>query len=219
MSATTTPQAKTNVEPTERLADPRGVRVGATFTADVIAAIGDAYRPWSLRFVLAALVRAYHSPGLIAVAALRYAQWVWFGCRIPGLRELLKIHCYFVSWWVRTRLQIEIPYLATIGPGFRIYHMGGIIINGSVIAGKNLTINSGVVIGAKDGGTARLGDNVTLSLGAALIGAVELGDHVVVGARSVVTKSFPDYAVIAGVPARLLRIDSPATADGAESAE
>lgn len=35
--------------------------------------------------------------------------------------------------------------------------------------------------------------------------SVKLGNNVIVGAGSVVTKSFPDNAVIAGVPARALR--------------
>ena len=35
---------------------------------------------------------------------------------------------------------------------------------------------------------------------------VTLGNNVIVGANAVVTKSFPDNSVIAGVPARLLRV-------------
>jgi maltose O-acetyltransferase len=34
---------------------------------------------------------------------------------------------------------------------------------------------------------------------------VTLGDNVVVGAGAVVTKSFPDNVVIAGVPAKIIR--------------
>ncbi len=41
-----------------------------------------------------------------------------------------------------------------------------------------------------------------------MIGGITLGNGVQVGAGAVVTKSFPDNAIIAGVPARLLRFRS-----------
>ncbi|MGX1100228.1 acyltransferase [Amorphus sp. MBR-141] len=44
-----------------------------------------------------------------------------------------------------------------------------------------------------------IGDNVFLREG------ITLGDDVVVGANSVVTKSFPSESVVAGVPAKLIR--------------
>lgn len=44
-----------------------------------------------------------------------------------------------------------------------------------------------------------IGDNVFLREG------ITLGDDVIVGANSVVTKSFPNGSVVAGVPARLIR--------------
>ena len=45
-----------------------------------------------------------------------------------------------------------------------------------------------------------IGDNVTILPG------VTIGDNVIVGANAVVTKSFPANAVIAGCPAKLLRM-------------
>jgi acetyltransferase-like isoleucine patch superfamily enzyme len=44
-----------------------------------------------------------------------------------------------------------------------------------------------------------IGGNVSILAGA------ELGDHVLVGANSVVTKSFPDKVIIAGCPAKIIK--------------
>lgn len=52
----------------------------------------------------------------------------------------------------------------------------------------------------KIGKNVWIGDNVTILPG------VTLGDNVIVGANAVVTKSFVDNAVIAGCPAKLIKI-------------
>lgn len=50
-----------------------------------------------------------------------------------------------------------------------------------------------------------IGDNCWIGAGATIIGGVTLGDNVVVGAGAVVTKSFGDNVVLAGVPARITK--------------
>ena len=51
-----------------------------------------------------------------------------------------------------------------------------------------------------------IGDNVTIFPGAKIIGPVTIGDNCIIGANSVVNKSFPANSIIAGSPARLIRI-------------
>jgi len=51
-----------------------------------------------------------------------------------------------------------------------------------------------------------IGDNCWLAANVVLLPGVKLGNHVVVAAGAVVTKNFSDDCLIAGVPAKIIRI-------------
>jgi acetyltransferase-like isoleucine patch superfamily enzyme len=50
----------------------------------------------------------------------------------------------------------------------------------------------------------KIGKNCWIGANAVILPGVELGDHVIVGAGAIVTKSFPSGVIIAGNPARIL---------------
>jgi acetyltransferase-like isoleucine patch superfamily enzyme len=50
-----------------------------------------------------------------------------------------------------------------------------------------------------------IGNDVWIGSGVKIMDGVHIGDGVVVAAGSVVTKSIPEYAVVAGVPARIIK--------------
>ena len=187
------------------LAD-RGKNLWAKFIADLQRYTGTQIKPWSLPFLKGIVRGVYENPGLLAIVVYRYGQWVLYRCRFPIWKQLHTLNYYFWFFWVRTRLQIELPRTTAIDAGLRIDHFGSIIINCQLIAGKNLTITHGVLVGETDTGVPRMGDNVSIGVGSKIIGGLMLEDHVIVGAGAVVTKSFPAYANVAGVPAKLLRI-------------
>lgn len=52
----------------------------------------------------------------------------------------------------------------------------------------------------------RIGPNCWIGAGARILDGVTLGRDVIVGAGAVVTRDLPDFAIAAGVPARVLRV-------------
>ena len=97
---------------------------------------------------------------------------------------------------------------ATFGPGLVIMHSFGIIVHGQVKAGKNLSLEAGVVIGENEeqNQIPTLGDNVSIGAGAKIIGPVTIGSDVKIGANAVVTRDIPDGATAVGIPARVIKL-------------
>jgi len=119
---------------------------------------------------------------------------------------------YVFARWLLKHYQfkygISIPYNTNIGPGLYIGHFSGIVVNSDTVIGKNCNINQGVTVGTtyggKQPGTPKIGDNVYIGPGSFIIGGISIGENVAIGANSVVTRDFPDNAVVAGSPAKHL---------------
>lgn len=108
----------------------------------------------------------------------------------------------------------------TCGPGLRLNHWGTIVISPQARIGAGARINICVNIGLKDGAAPQLGDDVYIGPGAKLFGGIFLGNGVRIGANAVVNRSFPENAIVAGVPARLIgnRDGAPVPVEGAPDA-
>ena len=104
----------------------------------------------------------------------------------------------------------EIHYAAKIGKGLKILHPSlGIVISSYLTAGEHLTLVGGNCIGGRKkltDGEFILGNNVLLGANAVVLGPLRLGNGVQVAPASLVVDSFDDNAVVAGVPAKIIRI-------------
>lgn len=63
-----------------------------------------------------------------------------------------------------------------------------------------------VTIGMNNGKRPILGDNVVVCCGAKVIGGITVGNNVMIGANAVVCKDVPDNCVVAGVPAKIIKM-------------
>ena len=158
------------------------------------------YEHTSYRGRVRRTLHALTSPGFQAVWSYRAGRWL-MQARIPVLGAILQ---RITEAWTG----ISIPPEATIGPGLLIHHAGGIVIHGKATIGRDATLHHGVTVGNRvsGAGAPRIGDRVMLGVGCVVIGAIELGHDVEVGANAVALQSLPDGAVAVGIPARIVRI-------------
>ena len=93
-----------------------------------------------------------------------------------------------------------------LGENVTFYHRGSIYINPAARVGPDCKFHGDCCIGvARTGetGCPVLGRGVDVGIGARVLGDIYIADGIVIGANSVVTKSFHEPGItIAGIPAR-----------------
>jgi len=97
-----------------------------------------------------------------------------------------------------------------LSPHCYIQALGGIEIGENFLFAPGIrliSVNHGVNDEYKNTNTKpiKIGNNVWLGTNVIILPEVSIGNNVVVGAGSVVTKSFPDDVVIVGNPARIIK--------------
>ncbi len=110
--------------------------------------------------------------------------------------------------WVRLLYPpLDSLYITTpdIGGGLYIQHGFSTYIAAESI-GENCWINQQVTVGYKDDTKPPIiGNDVTITCGAKVLGPITIGDRVTIGANAVVVKDLPPDSVWGGVPAKRIR--------------
>ena len=139
-------------------------------------------------------------PGVLAVGLHRVAHWLF--------EAQLFFMARFVNHTSRFLTAIDIHPGAEIGRNFFIDH-GFVVIGETAEIGDNVTIYQGATLGGTNptngnGGKRHptIGNNVIVSLGAAILGPITVGEGARIGANAVVTKDVPEGATMIGIPAK-----------------
>lgn len=139
-------------------------------------------------------------PGLQALVFYRLAHWLHI-LKIPFIPRL-------ISHLARFFTGIEIHPGAKIGKGIFIDHGMGVVIGETAIVGDYALIYQGVTLGGtgKESGKRHptLGECVVVGAGAKVLGNLEIGNNVRIGAGSVVLRDVPSDCTVVGIPGRIV---------------
>ena len=145
----------------------------------------------------------WSAQGFWALVVYRFGRWR-YGVRPVLLRKLLSAVYRSLYKLVQILTGIELPCEVQLGRNFVIDHSGGIVISGYARFGDNCRIRNGVVVGLRrvdEPCAPVIGNNVDIGAGAKLLGAITIGDNVLIGANAVVVSDVPADSVAVGVPA------------------
>lgn len=146
-------------------------------------------------------------PATWAICTYRFGSWIETKCRLPFVRQILFIFYFLLKRFSEILTNVEISHKSEIGKGFFIGHISGIVI-GSAKIGNYSSFHEGVTIGGagrgSDHGSPIIGDYVYFGAGAKVIGRINIGNNVIVGANAVVVKSVPSNSVVIGIPAKVI---------------
>lgn len=139
-------------------------------------------------------------PGVWAVGLHRVAHALY--------RADLFLLARMVNHFSRFVTAIDIHPGARIGRNLFIDH-GFVVIGETSVIGDNVTIYQGATLGGTNptsgiGGKRHptIGDNVIVSLHAAVLGPITVGEGAKIGANAVVTKDVAPGATMIGIPAK-----------------
>ena len=106
---------------------------------------------------------------------------------------------------------VEIHPAAKVGRALFIDHGNGVVIGETAELGDNVTVYQGVTLGGTGFRRGKrhpsVGSEVVIGSGAKLLGAIEVGDRVKIGANSVVIHDVPAGATVVGNPGHPVRVE------------
>ncbi len=145
--------------------------------------------------------------GLWAMVPYRFGRWR-YTIASPIIRKPLSLLYKTMKILSEIITHVELPCEASVGSRLRIEHAFDIVVSGDAILGDDVVLRNGVTIGLRHRGfrgSPCIGNRVDIGTGAKLLGAITIGDDVVIGANAVVLCDIPANSIAVGVPARIIK--------------
>ncbi|MGO2265394.1 MAG: serine O-acetyltransferase EpsC [Vagococcus salmoninarum] len=144
-------------------------------------------------------------PGLHALWAHRVSHFLY--------RHQLKLLARMNAQFWRFLTGVEIHPGARIGRRVFIDHGMGVVIGETAQVGDDVVIFHGVTLGGtgKEVGKRHptIAKGVLLSAHSQILGPITIGEYAKIGAAAVVLKDVPAYGTAVGIPAKVVKIETP----------
>jgi serine O-acetyltransferase len=138
--------------------------------------------------------------GFHALECFRIAHWLW--------RQDRKAMALFFQSRISQLFAVDIHPAAKMGRGIMIDHATGVVIGETAVVEDDVSIMQDVTLGGTGKGSGdrhpKIRRGVLISLGAKVLGNIEIGEYSRVGAGSVVLIPVPAGCTAVGVPAKLV---------------
>jgi serine O-acetyltransferase len=142
--------------------------------------------------------------GFHALQAHRLSHWLWR----TGDRDF--------ALYLQSRssevFQTDIHPAAQIGSGVFLDHATGLVVGETAVIEDDVSMLQDVTLGGtgKQSGDRhpKIRRGVVIGTGAKVLGNIEVGEHARIAAGSVVLKTVPAHATVAGVPAKIVRLNA-----------
>ncbi len=138
--------------------------------------------------------------GFLAISTHRIAHFFW-------TRER-KLIARFLQSKVSEKLGVDIHPAAKIGCGILLDHATSFVAGETSVIENNVSILHDVTLGGngKEHGDRhpKIRSGVLIGAGAKILGNIEIGKCAKIGAGSVVLEDVPEFATVAGVPAKII---------------
>ena len=143
--------------------------------------------------------------GFHAIQAHRLSHWLW----TTGERDF----ALYLQSRASEVFQTDIHPAAHFGKGIFLDHATGLVVGETASVGDDVSLLHAVTLGGsgKIAGDRhpKIASGVMIGAGAKILGNITVGENARVAAGSVVLRSVPPHCTVAGVPARVMRTDTP----------
>ena len=137
--------------------------------------------------------------GFHALQCYRIGNWLW--------KQGRHAMALFFQSRISELFDVDIHPAAQMGRGIMIDHATGVVIGETAVVEDDVSMLHGVTLGGTGKETGdrhpKIRRGVLLSMGAKILGNIEIGEYSRIGAGSVVLKSVPPNCTAVGVPAKL----------------